>query len=224
LSIHDSLSISAWFWFDNDRFLLHRAGPVTQTLFGFSEYSLSEDSVRTIVDSTYNWPAVHPDGNQIVVSHRPAGEMSVISREDGSTLREIPDVGYQHDISPNGRWHAFANEGKIFIAPFPYSGLPHLVAEGPAEQPRWSANGDVLFFRGAREFWKVSIEEDGGLQIGVPQRVAEGPYSRVKAWAYDLTPDDRILTVIGPPERSTDHLEVVSGFFTELNLKAPSRR
>jgi hypothetical protein len=224
LSIDENLSISAWFWFDNDRLLLHRADPVTQALFGFSEYSLSEASVRPIVDSTFNWPAVHPDGNQIVVSHRPGGQISVISREDGSTLREIPDVGFHHAISPNGRWHAFHNEGKIVIAPFPYSGLPEVVAEGPAEQPRWSANGDALFFRGAREFWKVSIEEDGGLRIGQPQRVAQGPFVRVWAWAYALTPDDRILTVIGPPDRSTDHLEVVSGFFTELSRKAPRRR
>lgn len=180
--------------------------------------------MRSILDSTFNWPAVHPDGNQIVVSHRPGNQISVISTEDGSTIREIPDVGHQHAISPNRRWHAFEKESKIFIAPFPHSGLPHLVAEGPAERPRWSASGDTLFFRSAREFWKVSIEEDGGLRIGQPQRVAQGPFLRVWAWAYALTPDDRILTVIGPPERSTDHLEVVSHFPTELNRKAPRRR
>ena len=34
----------------------------------------------------------------------------------------------------------------------------------------------------------------------------------------------RILTVIGPPETSTDYLEVVSGFFSELRRQAPGRR
>ncbi len=46
LSIDEDLSISAWLWSDNDRFLLHRPDPVIQALFGSSEYSLSEASVR----------------------------------------------------------------------------------------------------------------------------------------------------------------------------------
>lgn len=67
-------------------------------------------------------------------------------------------------------------------------------------------------------------EVEGGLEFSDPDLFAGGPFVRVWAWAYAVMPDDRLLAVMGPPERSTDHLEVITNVFSVLEERAPRRR
>jgi hypothetical protein len=216
LDIDETYSILPWFWIDEDRFLFLRSNPITQVLIGLSEYSLVDGSERSVVDSTFNWPALHPDGSQMMVSHRPGGEMRILSWQDGSVIAEIPNTGFQHAIPPNRRWHAFMKDDQILVAPFPYTGTLHQITDGPAEQPRWSAAGGALFFRGIREFWRVPVDTGDEFRAGGPELFARGPFTRLWAWTYAVTPEERILTVLGPPDQVTGHLQVVAGFFEEL--------
>jgi hypothetical protein len=111
------------------------------------------------------------------------------------------------------------------VTAFPSAEKFYLVAEPPAEMPQWSSSGDALFYRGPGEFWRVPFTEIGGEpSLGEAELFATGPFVRVWAWSYAVTPDDRILTVMGPPERSTGHLEVITNFSSVLEQRAPAGR
>jgi hypothetical protein len=84
---------------------------------------------------------------------------------------------------------------------------------------------DALFFRSGPEFWRVPVSEVGAeLVFGEAKLFASGPFVRVYSWSYAVMPDDRLLAVMGPPERSTNHLEVITNFFSVLEERAPRRR
>jgi hypothetical protein len=42
--------------------------------------------------------------------------------------------------------------------------------------------------------------------------------------SYDVGPDGRFLLLLGPPEETTGHLDIVTGFFAELRRLAPAAR
>jgi len=44
----------------------------------------------------------------------------------------------------------------------------------------------------------------------------EGRYLNVRNKSYDVGPDGRFLLLLGPPEETARHLDVVIGFFAEL--------
>ena len=77
----------------------------------------------------------------------------------------------------------------------------------------------------------MTVSESGGeIEIGEPELFNRGPFVRVWAGAYAVMPGDadhpgdRLLAVMGPPERSTNHLEVITNFFSVLEERAPRRR
>jgi hypothetical protein len=77
----------------------------------------------------------------------------------------------------------------------------------------------------------VPVSEAGdGLEFGEAELFESGPFVRVYSWSYavlpgdDEHPDGRLLAVMGPPERSTGHLEVITNFFSVLEERAPRRR
>jgi hypothetical protein len=220
MEIDSTVSISPWSWIDDDRFIFVRSDPITHSLIGLSEYSLQEDLPRAIVEGPYSWPALDEAGGRLLVSHMIDHQVELLSWPEGARLSGAPEEKYAHSISPNGLWHAWSEPGaQIFAALFPFSGPYHQITDGFSEQPRWSPSGDALFYRWEDQFWRVPFQPDEESPFGDAELFAEGNFVRVWAWTYAVTADNRILTVIGPPEKSTDQLVVVTNFFEELRQK-----
>jgi hypothetical protein len=219
----DTLGVPPFGWIDDETFLVSPRRSVQGDRTGLYEASLGGELKALTVEPGI-WPEAHPDGNQIVFTTFLERSIQVIHR-DGTPGFDLEVRGHQKDLSPDGDWLAFRNNDGIFIAPYPSGGSPRLVVEAPAEMPRWSANGDALFFRDAGEFWKVPVQvSERGIETGPAVLFASGPFVRVVAWAYAVTPEDHLLAVMGPPERSTDHLEVITNFTSVLEERAPRKR
>ena len=62
------------------------------------------------------------------------------------------------------------------------------------------------------------------LIVGKPRLLFTGPFLNVRAKSYDVGPDGRFLLLLGPPEQTVGHLDVVTDFFTELRRLAPAGR
>ncbi len=60
--------------------------------------------------------------------------------------------------------------------------------------------------------------------MGKPRVLFEGRYLNVRAKSYDVGPDGRFLLLLGPPEETVGHLDVVTGVFAELRRLAPAEK
>ena len=78
-------------------------------------------------------------------------QSSYLIIETGKTSSFPPDPRREADgnISPNGRWLAYerAVDGvSVYVLPFPEGGDPRLISAGFAYNPRWSADGERLYY------------------------------------------------------------------------------
>jgi serine/threonine-protein kinase len=222
---NDTLSVMPYAWLDENRILAARSRPATQEWLSPAEASISEQTLQPISEELVSWPALHPDGSLYAAFVRGSRTLRIFSRDGSNQQERAVSGGDAASFSPDGRWLAFRSQGDVMVTPFPSAEEFHLVARPPAEMPQWSRSGDALFYRGPGEFWRVPFSELGGEPLlGEPELFASGPFVRVWAWSYAVLPDDRLLAVMGPPERSTGHLEVVTDFFSVLQERAPTRR
>jgi hypothetical protein len=193
-------------------------------------HSLRLGTERPLTDRVPFWIAVHPAESVAVACGPPpigcSGLMKIISLGSGAET-DGPEPGAQFSFSPDGKWLAF-DRGGLRVIRFPFQGrsfaIPH-EASVDIEQPFWARDGAAIYYRRAREIWRVSFSPnggpDGGPRFGTPKLLVEGPFLRPNNWGQDLHPDGRLLLSIGSSERSTPYLEVVTGLPALLRRIAP---
>jgi hypothetical protein len=98
------------------------------------------------------------------------------------------------------------------------------VGPATADEPEWSPRGDELSCRDGKRWMVLSLSTRSGLSVGKPRLLFEGRYLNVWSKSYDVGPDGRFLLLLGPPEETVGHLDVVTGFFAELRRLAPAGR
>jgi hypothetical protein len=126
-------------------------------------------------------------------------------------------------FSPDSRWLAFASPAGLKISAVPPKGGLQTVGPASADEPEWSPRGDELYYRDGNRWMVMSVSAAGpGLTVGNPRLLFTGRFLNVRSKSYDVGPDGRFLLLLGPPEQTVDHLEVVTGFFTELQRRAPA--
>jgi hypothetical protein len=98
------------------------------------------------------------------------------------------------------------------------------VGPATADEPEWSPRGDELSHRDGKRWMVLSVSTRSGFSVGKPRLLFEGRYLNVWSKSYDVGPDGRFLLLLGPPEETTGHLDVVTGFLAELRRRAPAGR
>ena len=139
------------------------------------------------------------------------------------------------DFAPDGRWFAYAsNESgpyRVYVRAFPDTGRRWVVSSGDGTDPRWSRDGQELFYRTSDDRLMVAAYGVEGAQFrpGHVRPYAEARFSNAAETRglYDVSPiDGRVLAVV-PAERSSEdparhHLVFLQNFLDELRRLVPT--
>jgi hypothetical protein len=121
--------------------------------------------------------AFSPDGKSLAYNRHSKGfNWDLWRKELGSVDPGEPlltDRGWEMrpDISPDGRLMVYDKEGDILIRSFPGMGGPWQVATGGAWSPRWSPQGDRIFYLQGMDVMEVAIATTPAVRVGTPARL-----------------------------------------------------
>jgi hypothetical protein len=101
------------------------------------------------------------------------GESTLFLESDFSTTEAA--------FSPDGRFIAYASNesgrSEVYVQPFPASGGKWQVSAGGGNYPRWSAEGDRLYYRSDAGIMVAGIDGgDGGFRAGRPSELFNAAY------------------------------------------------
>ena len=186
---------------------------------------------------------VGSDGRLLVGARRPSETASYLSLIEPSVLPELPEdpsemlaplvdsVGHQPtglaDLSPDMEWVAFtSNESgpyEVYAVRLPPDGPPIRVSQGGGELPRWSPQGDGLYYRdGQRWYWVARTNSDDE-PFAPPEFFVEGDFLNVGGPEFEVSPDgSRLLLLQGSGERTQSTLSLITNWFTELERLVPT--
>ena len=162
-----------------------------------------------------HWTA---DGASLVVSRTMADtreDLWLVPFRGGGPPRAVvssPFSDVQGVVSPDGRWFAYASDepGQLdvyvqtLVDRSPGPGTRERVSSGGGSDPRWSRNGQELFFRRGREI-HVATPASGRGQNAVASTSMLFE-TEVPVRSFDAAPDGRLLLnlpVVAPPPPAT---------------------
>jgi serine/threonine protein kinase len=104
----------------------------------------------------------------------PTGRSGPISIRDGRRVTNGNQVIEEHDVSPDGKWLAYANNlgGDMNIYKMPLAGgdpVPLTHEPGDEFRPQWSPNGmEIAFYSGVPTPYVFVIPAEGGTPVRLP--------------------------------------------------------
>ena len=106
-------------------------------------------------------------------------------------------------LSPDGRYLAYvSNQGgqpTVFVRPFPVGEGRWQISTPLGTEPRWSASGRELFYRGDGVLYVVRIDTTDGFTAGRPERLFDRVAMSGSVNTYGIAPDgQRIFTFRRP--------------------------
>jgi hypothetical protein len=124
------------------------------------------------------------------------------------------------------RWLAFVSDEtglqEVYVTGIDGRALPVQVSRGGGADPRWSRDGDELFYRA--ESWIVSapVRTVPTFEVlGPHDSLFAGPYLFNQSNNWDVHPDGRFVMIRGNPN-SGRQLEIVLNWVEELTNLAPN--
>ena len=184
---------------------------------------------------------VSPDGTRIVLGQVSEGSGNDIDilRVDGASPVIEPYLRAnwnerQGDISPDGRWMAYASDesgrNEIYVRSFPVPGAPLQISDSGGVGPAWAPDGSSIYYAGPQRMIRANLAVQQGV-VTVRSRTRLFEHSGLEVTTasffqslgfprrYDVDPQgDRLLMVqskeevfnLGVPVR------VVTNWFEEL--------
>jgi Tol biopolymer transport system component len=112
---------------------------------------------------------------------------------------------WEPQFSPDGHTIAYVSEEtgrrEVFVAAYPEPGGRWQVSQRGGQQPRWSRDGNELFYRDPDNYFiSVSVDETtAGFQTGAETRMFQF-HGAGSGWCYDVAPDGKRFLVTTPLE------------------------
>jgi serine/threonine-protein kinase len=190
--------------------------------------------IRTVgsgSDERRAFPLVDSVGS--IYSWSPAGDLFGVSAENptgvgvadlaSQTVRRITadPTSWGLVISPQSDAVVYTSsmtgEYQNYVEPYPPTGQRIQISiTGGAEEPRWSDDGERIYYRSGRRIMVVDVERAPTLSVGPPRVVFEGDFVNVGGRSYDVSPDETRFLVIDDPVVTTTTLQVVQGWTAEI--------
>ncbi len=196
----------------------------------------SERVTGTLDDlSPFTWS---PDGqlvfDRLGQSGRRAWDIGMLDMDGSASIDMLLEDDFSEErpsLSQDGRWIAYdSNESgrkEVYVRPFPnIDDDKWLVSNDGGSEPRWSQQGNELFFLGPEVLMAVAVETDPTFSAGTPEALfGTNDYLRLGgARRYDVAPDgDRFvfLKQAEDDEGSTPQINVVLNWLGELEARVP---
>jgi len=218
----------------------------TSGLFVRSLEGDSTDEVLTTFDNASAYPISWPRGGPLLFSLDAPGlseDIYAIALEGGEdpypflASDMVADQGAV--VSPNGRWVTYSDsDNGVSVKALSDPGPVVVVAPQPSGMPRWSLDGDELYFLagdGYRRVMVVSVgTEDppsgGGAGVPMlsePRLLLEYTFGGSIGFGlhrYDVMQDGRFVFASPDQETSSTHVNVLINWVAELDRLVPAGR
>jgi serine/threonine-protein kinase len=185
--------------------------PVQFLNYGARIQSLDTGKWTSVPVTGASYMTVSPDGRSFVFSDWRTGDLYLRSLGADTTRTRIPARGFAASFSPDGRWVAWGGVSGVAVSPVPPTGATYPVAER-GQMPLWTPHGDGLIFRDGSRYYRVTVSTTGRFRAGRPRLLVEGPFLSTFAWNHAMSPDGRLLVLIGSPQQQAPSLGVITGF------------
>ncbi len=127
----------------------------------------------TNFDATAFYPSISLDGNTVYFSSKRSGGFEIYAIDtNGSNLQRLTsDIGslYAPELSPNGEWIIFTNNGDGLWLMRPDGKNPRPLTDRDDIDPTWSPDGSMIAFassrNGARQLFVMDADGTGIRQV-----------------------------------------------------------
>ena len=164
--------------------------------------------------------------------HRDLWVLTLAGNHEARPLIESPFDKVEAQISPDGRWLAYAsNESghqEVYAQPFPGLGGKWQISTAGGAEPRWSRDGRQLFYVSGDKMMVVEIQTKAGLTAGSPRLLFDQPYAHstllARAATYDVAPDGQHFLMLKEDDTQSSQLQlhVVLNWTEELKSHVPT--
>jgi hypothetical protein len=157
--------------------------------------------------------------------------LTLAGNHEARPLIESPFDKVEAQISPDGRWLAYAsNESghqEVYAQPFPGLGGKWQISTAGGAEPRWSRDGRQLFYLSGDKMMVVEIQTKAGFIAGSPRLLFDQPYAHdavlARAATYDVAPDGQHFLMLKEDTQSSQlQLRVVLNWTAELKSRVPA--
>ncbi len=178
--------------------------------------------------------SVSPDGKTLLFSAvNPDGGIGtqVLSLDGELKVRPLLASQFTQNraqFSPDGHWIVYeSNEStrnEIYVQPFPGPGGKWQISTSGGTMPRWSRNGQEIFFRYGNQMMSVPVETRPAFKAGTPRLLFQGNY--LGGSNYDVAPDGQHFLMIKEKEAQAGSKEVnvILNWFDDLKRRVPSTK
>ncbi len=138
----------------------------------------------------------------------------------------IPAHGVLTDLSPDGRWFAYASTEtgsyEVYVQRLEPGARAVPVSRG-GELPRFSPGGDGIYYRDGLRWYFVAFTGDEAEPFAEPRFVLEGEYQNVGGPEFEVAPDGRRLLLLErTAAASTTTLHLILNWRQELERRLGS--
>lgn len=173
-----------------------------------------------------------PDGAQIIVEIG-FSDLQLLDVEGGS-LSTFVDTPFNESagmFSPDGRFVAHESDEtgreEVFVVSFPEPSRKWQISSDGGRQPRWSRDGDELFYRAGTAMMAVSVQTQVDFRPPKPRILFEAPSAMGTRFDPDtdydvLANDEGFVMVQMETTRERAEFHVILNWFEDLKRLAPA--
>ena len=179
-------------------------------------------------------PDVSRDGNYLAyydVDPETGRDLWYLPLEEGSeptVFLATPAEETLPQISPEGRFIAYqsntSGRWEVYVRPFPEGDGRSQVSVDGGVTPRWSPQGDEIFYVADNALMAVPVETEPGFVAGAPKMLFRGDDVGTDLLAvviqnrrlYDVAPDGERFVVVQGAGQGTSEMVLVENWFAEF--------